>query len=221
MKAADSAHNDNKKAARHVSYSCYYPLLVLGKKRPFVPGCYYHTHHTDNATVPLREAEWDSPNCPQISSHCHSDLRSGRQCAALCRPASLNRWSAARSVLGQVKLYERPPQLVDAAFEFAAVCSPPKGACWADEWPPWLADCEQRPQWRHCRQMFQVETGWSLVIKRVCLATNCNLKNHSTYVIFLIFNYIITPRGKQAKHCGHKRSLWTFYSGLCATCVAY
>lgn len=46
--------------------------------------------------VPLYEAERGSLSCLQSSSHCHSDLRTGRQCVALCTPASRRHLSAMR-----------------------------------------------------------------------------------------------------------------------------
>lgn len=46
--------------------------------------------------VPLYEAERGSLSCLQSASHCHSDLRTGRQCVALCTPASRRHLSAMR-----------------------------------------------------------------------------------------------------------------------------
>lgn len=46
--------------------------------------------------IPLCGAERDSQNCLQSASHCHNDLHSGRQCVALCTPASLHHLSAMR-----------------------------------------------------------------------------------------------------------------------------
>lgn len=80
------------------------------------------------------------------------------------------------------RLYKIMPRVMDATFGILALCWPPKEACWADEWPPSPADCEQRLRWRHFQQKFQAETGWTLKLQnKIDKTCNSNLTIHSNY----------------------------------------